>query len=151
MVRYALLITGFLIVTVLPWEGRVSAEPSTLSDPSPALSLNDLILEDEVLVRIRDRKFMPATVRVHAGRKTKLVFHNQDAELHAFVPGTLFNGISLNVAGNGAPEFGDQGFRKVIIPGEGIVELRFVLSQPGSYPFICDMPGHEMRATIVVE
>ncbi|HYM38089.1 MAG TPA: cupredoxin domain-containing protein [Nitrospiraceae bacterium] len=150
MMRHALLIAGFLIATVLLGEGRVSAEPFT-NDSSSALSPNDLILEDEVLVRIRDRKFMPATVLVHAGRKTKLVFHNQDAELHAFVPGTLFNGISLNVAGNGAPEFGDQGFRKVIIPGEGIVELRFVLTQPGRYPFICDMPGHEMRATIVVE
>lgn len=149
--RHALVIAGFLFFTVLAWEGRVSAEPSLPAELSPALSANDLVLEEEVLVRIRDRKFMPSTVRVHAGRKTKLVFRNQDAELHVFVPGTLFNGISVSVGGNGAPEFGEQGFRKVIIPGDGMAELRFILEQPGRYPFICDMPGHEMRGTIVVE
>jgi uncharacterized cupredoxin-like copper-binding protein len=90
-------------------------------------------------------------VRVHAGRKTKLVFKNEDAELHVFVPGTLFHGVSLSVEGNGAPEFGEEGFRKVIIPGDGVAELRFILQQPGRYPYICDMPGHEMRATLVVE
>jgi plastocyanin len=151
VMRRALLIAGFLFFAALAWEGRVSAEPSMPTDPSPALPANDLVPEEEVLVRIHGRAFMPATVLVHAGRKTKLVFKNQDAELHTFMPGTLFHGISLNVGGNGAPEFGDQGFRKVIIPGEGLVELRFVLEQPGNYPFICDMPGHEMRATLVVE
>ncbi len=149
--RHALLIAGFLFFAVLAWEKHVSAEPSVPADLAPALSANDPGLEEEVLVRIHGRTFMPATVLVHAGQKTKLVFQNHDAALHTFVPGTLFNGISLNVGGNGAPEFGDQGFRKVIIPGEGIVELRFVLEQPGRYPFICDMPGHEMHATLVVE
>lgn len=149
--RHALVIAGILFFTLLTWEGRVSAEPSMPADLSPALSANDRGLEEEVLVRIHGRAFMPSTVRVHAGRKTKLVFQNQDVELHTFVPGTLFNGISVSVGGSGAPEFGDLGFRKVIISGEGVVELRFVLEQPGRYPFICDMPGHEMRATLVVE
>lgn len=151
MLRQTLLIIGFLLCTGLVGDGRAQAEPSPSTDPSPALSPADSILEEEVLVRIRDRKFMPPTVRVHAGRKTKLVFQNQDAELHAFVPGALFNGISVSVEGNGAPEFGEQGFRKVIIPGDGVAELRFILEQPGRYPFICDMPGHEMRGTLVVE
>ena len=151
MMRYASLIIGFLLWTGLAWAPYVSAEPPIVADSPPALSLNDLVSEEEVLVRIRDRKFLPATVRVHAGRHTKLVLQNQDAELHAFVPGTLFNGIGLSVDGNGAPEFGEQGFRKVIIPGDGVAELRFILEQPGRYPYICDMPGHEMRATIVVE
>ena len=151
MLRQPLLIIGFLLCTGPAWDGQARAEPPLPADSPPILSPSDIAAEEEVLVRIRDRKFMPSTVRVRAGQKTKLVFQNHDAELHAFVPGTLFNGISLNVGGNGAPEFGEQGFRKVIIPGEGIVELRFVLAQPGSYPFICDMPGHDMRATIVVE
>ena len=149
--RRALLIAGVLISAAFMWEGHVSAEPPTAADAPPALSPNDIGSEEEVLVRMHGRKFMPSTVGVHAGRKTKLVFQNQDAELHAFVPGTLFNGISLSVDGNGAPEFGEQGFRKVIIPGDGVAELRFILEQPGRYPFICDMPGHEMRGTIVVE
>jgi plastocyanin len=137
------------IVTAFAWPGYAPAEPP--SDPPPVLSPNDIATEEEVIVRIQGRKFLPPTVRVRAGKHTRLVFRNQDAELHAFVPGALFNGVSLNVGGNGAPEFGEQGFRKVIIPGDGTAELRFVLGQPGSYPYICDMPGHEMRATIVVE
>jgi uncharacterized cupredoxin-like copper-binding protein len=90
-------------------------------------------------------------VQLHAGRKTRLVLQNEDAELHAFVPGDLFSGVNMNVGGNGAPEFNERGFRKVIIPGQGAAELRFVLRQTGQYPYICDMPGHVMNGTIVVE
>ncbi|MFM7840747.1 MAG: cupredoxin domain-containing protein [Nitrospira sp.] len=107
--------------------------------------------EEEILVIIRGRQFLPDTVTVHAGRKTKLVFQNQDAELHVFMPFTLFSGVNLNISGNGAPEFGDDGFRRIIIPPDGHAELRFVLDRPSHFPFICDMPGHEMRATLVVE
>jgi plastocyanin len=133
---------ALVLLVVLMGCPPVSAEPPVPAEAPPSLAPGDPTLEEEVLVRIRDRKFIPATVRVHAGRKTRLVFHNQD---------TLFDGISVSVEGNGAPEFGEQGFRKVIIPGDGVVELRFALQQPGRYPFICDMPGHEMRATILVE
>jgi hypothetical protein len=90
-------------------------------------------------------------VQLHAGRKTTLVLRNEDAELHAFVPGSLFAGVNLNISGNGAPEFGEQGFKRVIIPSEGWAEIRFVPDRVGTYPFVCDMPGHEMKATIVVE
>jgi plastocyanin len=149
--RRALLITGLLLLAILARAPHAAAEPPSAADSPPILSPNDVGTEEEVVVRIRGRKFIPPTVRLHAERKTRLVFKNEDAELHAFVPGNLFNGVNLNVGGNGAPEFGDQGFRKVIIPGEGLAELRFVLRESGRYPFICDMPGHEMRGTIVVE
>jgi plastocyanin len=39
----------------------------------------------------------------------------------------------------------------VIIPSEGRAEFRFVPDRPGLYPYFCDMPGHEMKATIVVQ
>ncbi len=107
--------------------------------------------EEEVLVEIRGRQFLPNTVILHAGRRTKLVFHNQDAELHAFVPVKLLVGVNLNISGNGAPEFGAEGFKRVIIPSEGRAEIRFVPDRPGTYPYFCDMPGHDMKATIVVE
>jgi plastocyanin len=107
--------------------------------------------EERVTVQIRGRAFLPPTVTLHAGTKTVLVFHNQDAELHAFVPFELFNGLSLNVGGSGAPEFGTEGFKRVIIPSQGIAELRFMPDRPGTFRYICDMPGHEMKASIVVE
>lgn len=144
------LITGLLLAMIVP-EPRASADAPRPAESAAALSPNGTVTEEEVIIHIRGRAFIPATVRIHAGRQTRLVFQNQDAELHAFVPGNLFNGVNLNISGNGAPEFGEQGFRRVIIPGDGRAELRFVLQQPGRYPYICDMPGHEMRATIIVE
>lgn len=145
--RQALWITGVLLCAGLAW-----AELPLRADSLPAtMSPNEVGAEEVVTVRLKGRKFIPPTVHLHAGQKTKLVLKNEDVELHAFVPGDLFNGISLNVGGNGAPMFGDLGLTKVIIPGEGQAELRFVLRQPGQYPYLCDMPGHEMNGTIVVQ
>lgn len=104
-----------------------------------------------VTIEIKSRAFEPAVVTLRKGQKTRLVLHNQDAELHAFVPVGLFTGVNFNVGGNGAPEFGPEGFKRVIIPSGGRAEFRFVPERPGTYPFFCDMPGHEMKATIVVE
>jgi len=151
MMRQALWITGFLLCVAVAWAPPRPATAQPTDSPSGAMSPNEIGSEEIVTVRIHGRKFIPSTVHVQAGKKTKLVLRNEDVELHAFVPGDLFNGISMNVGGNGAPMFGDLGLRKVIIPGEGVAELRFVLPQPGRYPYLCDMPGHEMGGTIVVE
>lgn len=107
--------------------------------------------EDLVLVTMHARQFDPSVIVLHAGRKTHMVLRNEDAELHAFVPNGLFTGVSLNVGGNGAPEFGEGGFKKVIIPSGGRADIRFTPERPGDYPFLCDMPGHEMRGMIRVE
>lgn len=117
----------------------------------PPLGLAEESSEDLVLVTIHARQFDPSAIIIHAGRKTHLVLRNDDAELHAFVPNGLFTGVSLNVAGNGAPEFGQDGFKKVIIPSGGRADIRFTPERPGEYPFLCDMPGHDMRGTIRVE
>ncbi|HKN87140.1 MAG TPA: cupredoxin domain-containing protein [Nitrospiraceae bacterium] len=109
------------------------------------------VSEDLVLITIHARQFDPPVVILHKGRKTHLVLRNEDAELHAFVPRELFTGVSLNVGGNGAPEFGETGFKKVIIPSGGRADIRVVLERAGEYQFVCDMPGHEMQGTIRVE
>jgi plastocyanin len=124
---------------------------SPVAHAGPALSPSNSELEEQITVQIKARAFEPARVTLHAGQKTKLIFHNQDAELHAFVPIGLLDGVNFNVGGNGAPEFGPDGFKRVIIPSQGQAEFRFVPQQPGVYPYFCDMPGHEMKATIVVE
>ncbi|MGH7253306.1 MAG: cupredoxin domain-containing protein [Nitrospiraceae bacterium] len=124
---------------------------ATAAPPIPTLAPTNTDPEEQVLVKIRARQFEPTTVTLHAGRKTRLVFQNHDAELHAFVPIGLFVGVSLNISGNGAPEFGHEGFKRVIIPSEGRAEILFVPERTGVYPFLCDMPGHDMRATIVVQ
>lgn len=116
-----------------------------------AVAITESPLEEAVTVDIRSRLFSPNTVVLHAGRKTRLIVINHDSELHAFVPLRLFTGISLNLGGNGAPEFGPNGLKRVIIPPDGRVEIRFSPEQPGEYEVLCDMPGHEMRANIVVK
>jgi uncharacterized cupredoxin-like copper-binding protein len=137
-------LTGCGAAALLWLTGAVAA----LSDTAkPA----DATQEEEVVVNIRLRQFEPATVLLHSGRKTKLVLHNLDAELHAFVPVKLFAGVNLNISGNGAPEFSDDGLKRVIIPPEGRTEIRFIPSQAGTFPFTCDMPGHQMQAAIVVQ
>jgi len=144
----SVLLSAAALATVL---GLGPASRVVAGPPLPTLAPSSSEQDEQVVVQIRARQFIPATVTLHAGRKTKLVFENQDAELHAFVPVGLFVGVNLNISGNGAPEFGTEGFKRVIIPSSGRAEIQFVPEQPGTYPFFCDMPGHEMKATIVVE
>jgi uncharacterized cupredoxin-like copper-binding protein len=111
----------------------------------------DLELEETVTVIMQGRQFHPDRTVLHQERKTRLVFKNQDSELHAVVPFGLFVGISLNISGNGAPEFGGEGFKRVIIPPDGIAEIHFTPTKSGEYRYLCDMPGHDMKGVIVVE
>ena len=140
----------FLAGLMAAWMTGLSSVASA-TPPTPTLAPSNTEQEETVFVKIRARSFEPATVVLHAGKKTRLTFHNMDAELHAFVPVGLFAGVNLNLSGNGAPEFGVDGFKRVIIPSDGRAEFRFVPERPGTFPFFCDMPGHEMRATIIVE
>lgn len=117
----------------------------------PARGLAEDLPEEVILMTMHARQFDPPVIILHTGRKTHLVLRNEDAELHAFVPRELFVGVSLNVGGNGAPEFGESGFKKVIIPSGGRADIRFVPEHAGEYQFLCDMPGHEMRGRIRVE
>jgi plastocyanin len=135
-----------LLLTLITLPAAVPAGP-----PVATLAPHSSDTEREVLVKIRARQFEPDRVMLQAGQRTLLVFHNQDVELHAFVPIGLFEGLHLNIGGNGAPEFNPEGFKRVIIPSDGRAEFRFVPTRPGVYPFFCDMPGHEMKATIIVQ
>ena len=123
----------------------------TAAAPVVTLAPHGPDVEDDVIVNIHARQFEPDPVLLQAGRRTRLILRNEDVELHAFVPVGLFEGLHLNISGNGAPEFGSDGFKRVIIPSDGRAEFRFVPERPGVYPFFCDMPGHEMKATIIVQ
>jgi plastocyanin len=138
-------LAGMILTSLLLCASPSLAEPQTTAMPTATT-----LPEQEILIQIRLRQFDPPTVTLQRGRKTKLVFHNLDSELHAFVPTNLFTGVNLNISGNGAPEFTEQGFKRVIIPPEGLAEIRFVPDRAGTYPYLCDMPGHDMKASIVV-
>lgn len=102
-------------------------------------------------ISIKARQFHPSPVSVPVGRSVILVFHNQDVELHAFVPQQFLEHVPVHIDGNGAPQFGEKGFERVLIPSGGSEEIHFVPTAVGTFEYRCDLPGHQMIGTIVVE
>jgi len=96
------------------------------------------------------RAFAPEVVTLRLGEPATLIIRNEDEDLHAFVPLLLFQRTNVQVAGNGAPEFNETGFVRVLVPPHGRAELRFTPKTAGTFFYICDLPGHNMRAQIVV-
>ena len=97
------------------------------------------------------RAFAPEVVTLRLGEPATLIIRNEDEDLHAFVPLLLFQRTNVQVAGNGAPEFNETGFVRVLVPPHGRAELRFTPKTAGTFFYICDLPGHNMRAEIVVK
>lgn len=106
---------------------------------------------EELTVHIENRRFIPHLIQIRVGQKVRLVFKNDDVELHAFVPMDLLAQTNVQVEGNGAPQFDGQGFRRVLVPSKGHVELTFSPKHEGSFPFFCDLPGHVMNGMVIVE
>ncbi len=104
-----------------------------------------------ITVHIENRRFVPHLIQLRVGQRIRLVLKNDDVELHAFVPTDLLVKTNVQVAGNGAPQFDGQGFHRVLIPSQGQSELTFSPQHAGSFPFFCDLPGHIMNGTVVVE
>ncbi len=97
------------------------------------------------------RAFTPETTTLRLGKPATLIIRNEDEDLHAFVPLLLFQRTNVQVRGNGAPEFNETGFARVLIPPHGRAELRFTPKTSGTFSYICDLPGHNMRAEIIVQ
>lgn len=122
--------------------------------PGHSAAVPDAVLGQEdvaVTVHIENRRFIPHVVNLRVGQRVRLTFKNEDVELHAFVPANLLVRTNVQVSGDGAPQFGKEGFRRVLIPSGGQVELVFTSKEAGSFPFFCDLPGHIMNGTIVVD
>lgn len=120
-----------------------------LAIPITALSAEAEV--ESVTVEIRSRVFIPQQIHLHHSRKTLLRFRNYDTELHTVVAKELFLSDDLTLSGNGAPEFGPEGLKKVIIPPDGLIEFQFTPARAGTFSYLCDMPGHNMQAMIVIE
>ena len=118
---------------------------------TPAIALPTETEVESFTVEIRSRVFSPQQIHLHHDRKTVLRFRNHDTELHTVVAKELFLHPDLSLGGNGAPEFGPDGLKRVIIPAEGVIEFQFMPARTGIFPYLCDMPGHNMQAVIVVE
>lgn len=88
----------------------------------------------EVWIASTEFKFVPATVRVTAGRSVTLVLDNSQAETE--------HGIKL-------PTFG---FYLIASAGQ-VIRKTFIFDKPGVYKFMCDLPGHQeagMKGKLIV-
>jgi uncharacterized cupredoxin-like copper-binding protein len=103
-----------------------------------------------VKISARERTFIPEVIFLKMGRPVALVIENEDVELHAFVPLLLFQGLNVQVTGNGAPEFNETGLARILIPPKGHAQIRFTPPAAGRFFYICDLPGHQMRGEIIV-
>jgi len=117
---------------------------------NPAADAADA-LPNTVEIIASKRTFTPEVVTLRVGRPATLIIRNEDEDLHAFVPLLLFQRTNVQVSGNGAPEFNEAGFVRVLIPPRGKAELQFIPRTSGTFFYICDLPGHNMRAEIIVE
>ncbi len=75
-------------------DGLVLGQTSDSTPDAPAIRMD---------ISIKARQFHPSPVSVPVWRPVMLVFHNQDVELHAFVPMRFLEGVPVHVDGNGAP------------------------------------------------
>ena len=103
-----------------------------------------------VEIVIHKRTFSPEVTTIAQGEPVTLILRNEDGDLHAFVPLLLFENVNVQVRGNGAPQFTESGFARVLIPPLGQAELAFVPKNVGTFFYICDLPGHNMRGEIIV-
>ena len=139
---------GFICLALILATPTKSLSADVERAPDSLVTQNE---EEMITVDIRSRMFIPRHVHLHHDRKTVLRFLNHDTELHTVAAKELFLSAELNVSGNGFPEFGPDGLKRVIIPPDGLAEFRFTPTRTGTFSYLCDMPGHEMKAVIVIE
>jgi uncharacterized cupredoxin-like copper-binding protein len=140
MKKFALL---FLIGTTL-----VLAACSGLSASSAA---QEIAIEAEALT------YNPATIEVTAGKPVKLTFHNKDAVDHDFsimeIP-MVMSATAEPMAGHDMGGLSDQPQLHMAVAMGGIGSMEFTPSKPGTYEFLCTVPGHKeagMKGTLVVK
>ena len=85
----------------------------------------------EIAITIKDHKFIPAEVRVPAGKKIKLIIENQDATAEEF------ESHELN--------------REKIIAPRSKASVYIGPLKPGSYPFVGEFNAATARGVVIAE
>jgi plastocyanin len=122
LMPFHFVIAALLVVAAAVAQADATYVPS--SEPEPS----------EVKIVSTEFKFMPAKVRVIAGRAVTLILDNSGGETE--------HGLFL-------PAFN---FRLQAKAGE-VARQSFVFEKPGEYDFVCDLPGHReagMKGTLTV-
>lgn len=94
----------------------------------PTLSL---ATDAEIVIAIKDHRFVPTEIRVPAGKKIKLLIHNQDATAEEF------ESHELN--------------REKVVPGNSKLPIFIGPLKPGKYPFFGEFHMDTARGVIIAE
>ena len=95
------------------------------------VSVSALAADDEVMLVIKDHSFTPSEVRIPAGKKIKLLVHNQDNTPEEF------ESHELN--------------REKVISPDSKATIYIGPLEPGRYPFYGEFHDQTARGTIVAE
>jgi uncharacterized cupredoxin-like copper-binding protein len=102
-------------------------------------------------------QFTPATIEVTAGKPVKLTFHNKDSVDHDFsimeIP-MVMSATAEPMAGHDMGGMSDQPQLHMAVAMGGTGSMEFTPSKPGTYEFLCTVPGHKeagMKGTLVVK
>jgi len=87
--------------------------------------------DTEIAITIKDHKFVPAEVRVPAGKKVKLIIENQDATAEEF------ESHELN--------------REKIIAPRSKISVNIGPLKPGTYPFFGEFNPATARGVVIAE
>jgi len=106
-----------------------------LATAAPSLAPSDSHQAREVVVNIKTRQFQPDTLYFQAGEKIRLILRNQDVELHAFVPISLFQNAPYMSAGMELLNLGLKDFFEYCFPHKGRPKFCSFLNAPVAIRF----------------
>jgi len=91
-------------------------------------------------IRIRYSAYAPATIRAQAGRPIEIVLHNDDPIDHEWIVG---DAASHERHRNGTEQAHDARTTEITVPAGEVRRTTVTFEVPGTYTFICHLPGHE--------
>jgi uncharacterized cupredoxin-like copper-binding protein len=103
---------------------------------------------DERTITIHFSKFAPGTITVPSGEPVTIRLVNEDPIGHEWIVGTEDVHARHRT---GTEPYHDELPTEVTVPALSTRVTTVTFDQPGDYPFICHLPGHEaygMRGTL---
>jgi len=112
----------------------------------------------EIVLDASGLQYQPTTIEVTAGQPVKLTFNNKDSVDHDFsimeIPMAMIGVTAEPVAGHDMSGMTEQPQLHMAVAMGQAGTLEFTPTKPGTYEFICTVPGHKeagMVGTLIVK
>lgn len=112
----------------------------------------------EIVVKAEALKFSPATIEVTAGTPVKLTFENVDSVDHDLsvmeFSMAKMGATAEPMAGHDMGSMTEEPDLHIVAAMGAKSSLEFTPTQPGTYEFLCTVPGHKeagMVGTLIVK